>query len=207
MKINRPVGTRSDTADSRVKLLTLCFFFSLGAVIAYLLHGFVGASDDSMLHRYIQAYMQSVSENPDCMPGILSVLDSFFRYPLTIYFLGFTATGILLVPTILVLQGMSLTFSILCFSSALGRGGLLLALVAFGVRSAFVLPTTMLVAGHSVSRAAKLLEQPKRRNERKTQSKGETLYLLYCVTILLAGVAVELLLVPELLQSALSAIL
>lgn len=206
MKINRPGGKRSDADHSRVKLLTLCAFFLLGALAAYLLHGFVGDSDNLILQQYLHAYARSIGEEVDSAAGILSVLDAYLRYPLAVYLLGFTAGGLLLVPALLVLQGLSLSFSILCFASALGRGGLLLALAAFGVRSAFVLPTTILLAGQSVSRVARLIKQPKRGIERKPQPKGEPLQLLYCVTILLAGVAAELILVPKLLHAALAEI-
>lgn len=207
MKINRSAGMHNDAAGSRVKLLMLCFFFSLGAVIAYLLRGLVSESDDVMLQRYIHAYTQSVAENPDSMPGIFSVVDAYFRYPLAVYLLGFSTAGIMLVPTLLMLQGLSLTFSILCFSSALGRGGLLLALAAFGIRSAFVLPITILLAGRSVNQAAKLIRPQKRGKEKLPRSGQKLSDLTYCVTILLAGVAVELLIVPKLLQSALAKVL
>ena len=206
MKINRPAGIHSDVSGSRAKLLTLCFFFVLGVIAAYLFRRFVTDSDNSVLQQYVYAYMESASKDSARTPGIFTVLDMYMRYPIAVYLLGFTAGGILLVPLLLVLQGLSLSFSVLCFCAALGRSGLYLALAAFGIRSAFVLPITMLLAGHALSRSAKLRRPPPKGKEKRTQPKNEILQLICCVAILFVGVALELILVPRLLISALNTI-
>lgn len=54
--------------------------------------------------------------------------------------------GVFLLPALSALQGFFLSYSVACFAAALGRGGVKLALCAFGVRCAFILPCTFFLA-------------------------------------------------------------
>ena len=82
------------------------------------------------------------------------------------------------------LEGFFLSFSAGCFAAALGRSGVLLALAAFGVRCLIVLPC-------SIYPAMLVGERDRWRK------------LAVCGALLLLGMALELTLVPRLVQWAL----
>ena len=85
---------------------------------------------------------------------------------------------------VLAAEGFFLSFSAGCFAAALGRSGVLLALAAFGVRCLIVLPCSIYPA----------MLVGERNRWRK---------LAVCGALLLLGMALELTLVPRLVQLAL----
>ena len=99
--------------------------------------------------------------------------------------LGFCgAAGAALILPVLAAEGFFLSFSAGCFAAALGRSGVLLALAAFGVRCLIVLPCSIYPA----------MLVGERNRWRK---------LAVCGALLLLGMALELTLVPRLVQWAL----
>ena len=99
--------------------------------------------------------------------------------------LGFCgAAGAALILPVLATEGFFLSFSAGCFAAALGRSGVLLALAAFGVRCLIVLPCSIYPA----------MLVGERNRWRK---------LAVCGALLLLGMALELTLVPRLVQWAL----
>ena len=99
--------------------------------------------------------------------------------------LGFCgAAGAALILPVLAAEGFFLSFSAGCFAAALGRSGVLLALAAFGVRCLIVLPCSIYPA----------VLVGERNRWRK---------LAVCGALLLLGMALELTLVPRLVQWAL----
>ena len=99
--------------------------------------------------------------------------------------LGFCgAAGAALILPVLAAEGFFLSFSAGCFAAALGRSGVLLALAAFGVRCLIVLPC-------SIYPAMLVGERDRWRK------------LAVCGALLLLGMALELTLVPRLVQWAL----
>ena len=102
--------------------------------------------------------------------------------------LGFCgAAGAALILPALAAEGFFLSFSAGCFAAALGRSGVLLALAAFGVRCLIVLPC-------SIYPAMLVGERDRWRK------------LAVCGALLLLGMALELTLVPRLVQWALGAL-
>ena len=104
----------------------------------------------------------------------------FFRFLLAVERLSGTED---LLP-VLAAEGFFLSFSAGCFAAALGRSGVLLALAAFGVRCLIVLPCSIYPA----------VLVGERNRWRK---------LAVCGALLLLGMALELTLVPRLVQWAL----
>ena len=94
------------------------------------------------------------------------------------------AAGAALILPVLAAEGFFLSFSAGCFAAALGRSGVLLALAAFGVRCLIVLPC-------SIYPAMLVGERDRWRK------------LAVCGALLLLGMALELTLVPRLVQWAL----
>lgn len=206
MKIGHLVRPPKEWGVFRTTLLTLCFFFVLGAVLGCAVHGFVNSGDDALLREYILQYAQVYAAQQDQAASLLSVLGVYFRYPLAVFAFGFTVGGVFFIPLFLLVQGFAISFSAFCFASALGRHGLTLALAAFGLRYLIVLPITLLLAVFSIGGALQL-----RRGRKKGSAKGKGPYgpdhylrFAVCALVLLAGVIAELVWVPKLFQLALA---
>ena len=90
-----------------------------------------------------------------------------------------------------------------CFARALGRGGVYLALAAFGPRCLFVLPCTLLLTVQGLSAAAH------RRSGQRTGLPDAAYWRRagLCCLILLLGAALELTLAPRLLQWVIARVL
>lgn len=108
-----------------------------------------------------------------------------------------------LLPVLSVVQGFFLSFSVGCFARALGRGGVYLALAAFGPRCLFVLPCTLLLTVQGLSAAAH------RRSGQRTGLPDAAYWRRagLCCLILLLGTALELTLAPRLLQWVIARVL
>ena len=135
--------------------------------------------------RYLRQYAAVWGETTDRTASLLRVAGVYLRYPLLVTVLGFCgAAGAALILPVLAAEGFFLSFSAGCFAAALGRSGVLLALAAFGVRCLIVLPCSIYPA----------MLVGERNRWRK---------LAVCGALLLLGMALELTLVPRLVQWAL----
>ena len=209
MKIDRLVRPQKELGVHRARLLMVCFFFLLGALLSRALRGLVGQDEDLLLRDYLLQYAHLIAEGGELTASILTVIWAYFRYPLLLFLAGFTAAGIVLIPLLWVLQGCSLAFSVACFTSAMGRSGVLLALVTFGVRSLFVLPCGLLLSLWSLDGALRRFRERGQRQPGKRRDLSGSQHCLRCAVcfaVILIGVIVELSLVPELLQLVLTGI-
>ncbi len=137
------------------------------------------------LAAYLRQYAAVWGETTDRTASLLRVAGVYLRYPLLVTVLGFCgAAGAALILPVLAAEGFFLSFSAGCFAAALGRSGVLLALAAFGVRCLIVLPCSIYPA----------MLVGERNRWRK---------LAVCGALLLLGMALELTLVPRLVQWAL----
>ena len=162
-------------------LVLVCLLLVLGAVLGFAVCRAVPQQD-----RHCRGPSASA----------LSVAAAYFRYPLAAALLGLAAAGLVLLPVLSVAQGFFLSFSVGCFARALGRGGVYLALAAFGPRCLFVLPCTLLLTVQGLSAAARRRDGQKVRLTEGAYWRRVGL----CGLILLIGAALELTFGPRLLQ-------
>ena len=168
----------------------------LGAVLGFAVCRAVPQQDRQELSDYLHQYAQATADGRGPSASALSVAAAYFRYPLAAALLGLAAAGLVLLPVLSVAQGFFLSFSVGCFARALGRGGVYLALAAFGPRCLFVLPCTLLLTVQGLSAAARRRDGQKVRLTEGAYWRRVGL----CGLILLIGAALELTFGPRLLQ-------
>ena len=209
MKIGRLIRIPKPLGAFRAGLLLLCAFFLMGLLLGRAAHSAITPQDDQRLYEYIVRYAQLSVQPSDMIASLSSVLAVYLRYPLLAFLLGFAAVGVVLIPSLCLIQGFFLSFSVSCFVSALGRSGIILALSAFGVRCLFTLPCTLFLAAWSFKMAVQLLQRWRtgHKRDRALYDSAYFLRFLVCLLVLLLGVAAELSLVPKLMQMALSDII
>ena len=177
-------------------LVLVCLLLVLGAVLGFAVCRAVPQQDRQELSDYLHQYAQATADGRGPSAPALSVAAAYFRYPLAAALLGLTAAGLVLLPVLSVAQGFFLSFSVGCFARALGRGGVYLALAAFGPRCLFVLPCTLLLTVQGLSAAARRRDGQKVRLTEGAYWRRVGL----CGLILLIGAALELTFGPRLLQ-------
>jgi len=173
--------------------LALCAFFLFGVLAGRLMAGLVPESSRTELADYLLQYANGTA---DGLP-IGAVLFAYFRSAAVFLLLGLLSWGVWLVPGYMALQGGLLSFSVHCFVAALGRGGLYLALAAFGMRCLFLLPCCFYLAGN-VWRAGIRGKRGAAVTARAKAKKEQLFPLLFCALILLIGCVMELSVVPKL---------
>jgi stage II sporulation protein M len=183
--------------------LALCFFG--GAVLGQVLAARVPDSTGQELTAYLRQFVQLESgETP-----LWSTLALYFRYPLLAALLGSSFIGVAMLPCTAAAFGLSLSFSVCCFTAAFGPDGVLLALAMFGLRGAVTLPVFFLLAVPSWGAAAALVRASFGRGRWAapvTYGKDWWRRLAVCGGVLLAGTCVDLLCGPWLLRLALERI-
>ena len=150
-------------------LVLVCLLLVLGAVLGFAVCRAVPQQDRQELSDYLHQYAQATADGRGPSASALSVAAA---------------------------QGFFLSFSVGCFARALGRGGVYLALAAFGPRCLFVLPCTLLLTVQGLSAAARRRDGQKVRLTEGAYWRRVGL----CGLILLIGAALELTFGLRLLQ-------
>ena len=174
----------------RADYLILSLAFMLGVLGGHLSGGLVSSSVSAQLGDYLLAYSQSISARPSAV----SVMFAYFRMPALLVALSLVSWGGWLILPAMAGHGFLLAFAVRSIASALGRGGILIAFAAFGMRCCFVLPCCFYLAA---VRHEGLASGP--------ESRRRYLFTVFaCTSALLAGCAVEMALSPKLFIWALA---
>lgn len=159
----------------------------------------------------LQAYLTdffSLERRP--LPEMaVSTLVLYFRYPLMAFLLGFASIGVIFLPLAGLAFGFFLSFSVCCFTAVFGSGGVLLALAVFGLRCGLTIPGFFLLAAPSLGTAAALAGTGKRGRRSLPVVYGRACWLRLAVVcgVLLAGVLLDLMISPWLVEIVLGRIL
>ena len=186
--------------------LAMCFFAGilLGQVLAGRVPSEAGAELDAYLRDYVALEPELSAQ------AAFSTLVLYVRYPLMALVLGFVSAGAVLLPVLTAAFGFFLSFSVCCFTAAFGESGVLLALAVFGPRCAVTLPCYFLLAVPAWRTASSLAWASfgrGRRTKRTAPEPGWWRRAAVCGAALLAGMGIDLLYSPILLQKALERVL
>lgn len=117
------------------------------------------------LYETLYPYVQASAGGALAPPSLWLALWRNLRWPLAVFFMGYTALGVVGVPVTMALRGFLLSFSVSAFLGALGPGGLLWTFWAFGLTALVGLPPLLLLGSWSCDRAGSLLRNPRRSGE------------------------------------------
>ena len=205
MNIQRLKQHRITTEKSRAVLLLLCGFFLLGLLLGRFACSAVTEEDVQQLRAYLLHYGEIAQSPTDVVASFVSLLSVYYRYPVLIFLLGFSVAGVILIPVAYMSQAFFLSFSIQCFAKAFARNGVTLALSVMGIRCLFVVPCTLFMAMCAADKSMQRLGA--KQGLRKQSGRNNLDYvmrLLGCLLLLLIGVMIEILLVPEFMCTVLA---
>ena len=181
-------------------LLAICFLLGIYLGWYYSQHISAAASDE--VQDFVEGYFMI---SPQYQLSVSRFLHTFFiylRYPLLVFLLGFASFGLLLIPALTVALAFSLAFSTCCFAAALGRRGVLIAAVAFGLRCLFTLPCFLFAAQRALHTSNELACYAFGAGKRGVPlfDTGVLYRVLLFLVVLAAGALIELCIVPWLLS-------
>lgn len=190
------------------RIFFLALFFSVGILAGYFFATRLSDSTIQELSDYFRQYL--LLESNSFERTVASTIVLYIRYPLTVVLLGFSSAGTILIPCLAVAFGAFTSFSVSCFVTAFGTSGIWLALAALGFRCAVTLPCFLVLAEPAWGNATNLATLSFGRGRRVAKfTCGRSFWKrsVICLTVLLLGVCVDLILVPRWLQHTLNRIL
>ena len=203
-EVRRLVNVKEQRAVSAAQLprllfLGICFF--IGLILG---HGIALHMPDqvySQLNAYLTGFL--ALEQRQFSDAAFSTLLLYIRYPLLVFFLGFASIGVVFLPLTSIVFGFFLSFSASCFAASFGKGGILLALAAFGLRALITIPCFFLLAAPSWEMACALASRSWGKGKRfvpPVYGKSWWMRLAVVSGILLFGVCLDLMISPYLLE-------
>lgn len=189
------------------RLLFLATFFLLGLVLGQVMALRVPQETLGELEEYLGEFLRL--EDLALSEAVVSTLVLYFRYPLLAFLLGFASIGVIFLPLTGVAFGFFLSFSVCCFTAVFGADGVALALAIFGFRCAVTIPGFFLLAVPSLGASGMLagIGKKGRRTVPVIYGKDCWLRLVAVCGVLLAGVLIDLMISPYLLEIVLRHIL
>ena len=196
----RKVFHKAQAPQPRIaRLLLLCAFFAAGIMGGQLApRGTAGEE----LAEYARGLAALATEN-SMVAALPSVAAAYLREPVLLFLLSFCGFGAAVIPLVCAWQGFALSFAVACLAKSLGQEGFFLSLAVFGIRGAILLPCTLLVAQWALDRSLSRLRRQKTDEDTAFWRRR----LAVCLILLLAGVALEAMLVPKLFSLALRRII
>lgn len=131
-------------------LLVSAAFFLLGVLLGHAAAVCCAQPLGEELACYLDALLALRTERAISFSALFETLGCFFRAPAAVFLLGFASLGVVLIPCVCALQGFLFSFSLFCFSAALGRSGFFVLAVLFAARLLVVLPCMLLLGGASM---------------------------------------------------------
>lgn len=199
MRSRRQIRSQRSWGAFHTILVLLSLLTLFGMVLGSVVYRAFFHDGGEQVKMYVLEYARVYAQSDNVPVSLFSVAAVYLRYPLFVFLCGFSFCGVALIPLLCMTQGFSLAFSVSCFASALGRSGVKLAISAFSLRCLFVLPCTLAMAAWSISVAA-----DRRRNQVERHKRSRTVYdsayffrTFNCLMVLLAGIVLELWLVPK----------
>ena len=189
--------------------LFLALFFFAGIVLGQVFSSRVPNATGDELKRYLMDFLKVEVGGELSSRTALSAAVLYFRYPLAAFLLGFASIGIFLLPFLTGVFGFFLSFSVCCFTAAVGPDGVLLALAVFGLRCAVTLPCYFLLAVPSLEHSTALVCLSFGRGRRSmpvVYGREWWMRLAVISGVLLAGMCAELMLAPWFLRQLLERI-
>lgn len=191
-----------------IRLLLLALAFLAGALGGHLYAGSCGEEAWEALGQYLGDYCR-LYDGGGMEISLLSCVVMYFGYAVLLFLLGFSAAGVVLIPTLSGVFGFFTMYTVSCFVRCYGRAGAALALGAMVVRLVFTLPCFFLLAEAAWPLSTELFALSFGRGKRSSPVLYGSRYFLWfvlCAVILALGVFCERLLTPLLFRLALGAI-
>lgn len=114
-----------------------------------------GGGQDS-LSAYIEGYLKMVQTGNAVAPSPITAFWETVRWPLFTFLMGFTALGVVGIPTLFAVRGFLFSFAISSFVRMFGGAGAILAFFAFGLTGLVAVPALFVLGVQGFAGAREL---------------------------------------------------
>lgn len=133
----------------------------------------------------------------------------FFFYPTTVFFMGLSPLGVLIIPVLSFFLGFGFIFTVQCFLYVFARAGIFPALALFFIRILVTLICFLVLAVEALPQAwriAQITIKNGKRCETVYHGKRYLVLAFFCLIVLGFGVCCEMFFTPMLFQFSLNRI-
>lgn len=205
---------RSRTEDNglgfTVSLAVLSAFFLCGAVAGCITAASVDSASGQNLSGYIGNYVKEIDSMPEYGLLLKNTLINYFKYPVIVFFLGFTALGVFCVPAAVCVRGFFISFSVTSIIRLFGYKGMILALAMFGFSSLISVSCLMIISSFALCAAMcffRIMLGKKKYISGGILPSGFFIVSGICGAVLLVSAALDAYITPGLITIAARAIL
>lgn len=175
-----------ETASGWLHSLLLAFFFFLGVLSGIGCANRISGSVSGELSDYLSGYLEALRQEAVPSSEIRQLAAAYVWGPVSAYFCGFSAVGVLLLPLLAMACGFFPAYTVSCLTAAFGSRGVWLAAALFGLRYLVVIPCFFLLAAPSLRTASARLRFQSRPVEAESR-RGWLHFACVCLVLLLGG--------------------
>ena len=205
-KVRKAVKTSFLEITPFVAVMAACML--LGIAIGCV---FAANCGSDVLSKLIGEDIRNFSQDGIWQYSFSKTFFNLVKYPGVVFFLAFTAFGVIAIPILVFAKGFILSLSVSSLIASFGKVGIVAALSVFGVQAAISIPCLILLSAFAVeiSRVFAFVVIPPKR--RITGKKPNFIYFLaffvFCLILLLLTATLDAVITPKLLSLSLKAIL
>ena len=167
----------------------------------------VGAESSASLSLYLNRYIALLPEGESVLPTFFSSFCDFFLLPAFLFFSGFTALGIFVVPLALSFRVFLLSYAISSFFHVFGPAALTIVLTIFGLDLLVSMPVLFAVGFRAFVSSLGLARGALKGQGYRLQLVEQLVLFSACSALLLLGACLQWSVMPQLLVRAAKTIL
>lgn len=141
--------------------------------------------------------------------SFLQIAVLFFFYPTTVFFMGLSPLGVLIIPMLSFLLGFGFIFTVQCFLYVFARAGIFPALALLFIRVLVTLICFLILAVEALPQAwriAQITIKNGKRCESVYHGKRYLVLAFFCLIVLVFGICCEIFFTPMLFRLSLNKI-
>lgn len=176
--------------------LSSCFLF--GAILGFVLSGFLNQQEQSNLCHFFQNYFSIIQQEDYPKPPLLHTVWANLKTPLYIFLLGFSLLGTIGIPFLLMSKGFVFAFSVSALCRLLGLQGIVPAFFLFCLPAFLWVPVLFALSLQSFRAALRLWGRGKRD---ETYPSGYFLQASIPFLGVIASISIDYFILPLLVQA------
>lgn len=199
--LNKRIVDKKSITDSsgRIGTMLSVIFFVCGVLLGTFTVSTISETGSSALYGEVAEYIDQLESGGIIRADIISAIISAFKYPLLVFFLGFSIPGFALVPAVVGIRGFYLSFSIATFVKVFGSGGALVAFGLFGLTALITVPCLFVLSARSFSSSYglwRIFRGKSRAGMSRNLGSGNVFFGVITLAVLFASVLIELYITP-----------
>lgn len=165
-------------------LIIMAVVFFLGGLAGCTLADQTEGGGEAALSSYLNGFLNIAESGEMVKPEFIFLFWKSIRWPLFVFFLGFTPLGLIGIPILFLIRAFLLSFSIASFFHILGAKGLFFSFSVFGITGLICIPILFVLGVQSFLNAGTILGRITGENRRRAGVKRSDIFC-FCICFIL----------------------